>query len=211
MGVKIDLTNKKFGRLLVLRQANSKYNRPAWFCLCECGVTKIAGGAQLRSGNTRSCGCLHAERVSETHKGRIRSEKTKQKISESKKSIKRPPFSKEWRNSLSEAKKGNKNGYNPCLTDEDRINKRHILGYSDWVHAIFERDDYTCQCCFLRGVVLHAHHLESYNNNPTLRTTVKNGVTLCKACHKDFHHQYGYKCTKKQFKEFISIRFKKNK
>ena len=202
-GIVIDILNKRFGRLLVLRQVGKKYGRPAWFCVCDCGNTKIIAGAQLRSGNTKSCGCLHKEKVIELRKGKSCSKKTKQKISEAKKGKKRPPFSEEWKNNLSKARKRNNQGYNPNLPVKYRINRRLIPGYSDWVQAVFNRDDYICQCCSERGGKLHAHHLESYSDNPQLRITLENGITLCKKCHKDFHHQYGYKCTKQQFENFF--------
>jgi hypothetical protein len=58
-----DLTGKKFGRLLVIKQ-NAKignHNMKYWDCLCDCGNTKIISGGSLRSGSTQSCGCLRSE------------------------------------------------------------------------------------------------------------------------------------------------------
>ena len=55
----IDLTGKRFGRLVVIERhpMNSKQNKPRWVCICDCGNTTIVGGCELRSGNTSSCGC----------------------------------------------------------------------------------------------------------------------------------------------------------
>lgn len=58
----IDLTNKKFGRLLVVEQ----YGRDAkgkiqWKCKCDCGGEKIATSVSLSGGRIASCGCLLAE------------------------------------------------------------------------------------------------------------------------------------------------------
>jgi hypothetical protein len=58
---KPDLTGQKFGRLTVLRLADSKKRgRRSWICRCSCSsnsdVTLTTGA--LTSGNTRSCGCL---------------------------------------------------------------------------------------------------------------------------------------------------------
>ena len=57
------MIDRKFGRLLVLeysgRQLNSNHSR--WLCFCECGNQCIVSGKTLRSGETRSCGCLRAE------------------------------------------------------------------------------------------------------------------------------------------------------
>ena len=55
----IDLTNRRFGRLRVVRLAGK---RPArWMCRCDCGKTAVVGAAELRKGDTKSCGCLRAE------------------------------------------------------------------------------------------------------------------------------------------------------
>lgn len=54
----IDITGLRFGRLAVL----SKSERPRmWECQCDCGNITMATGTNLRSGSTRSCGCLAAE------------------------------------------------------------------------------------------------------------------------------------------------------
>lgn len=61
MGNLIDLTGKTFKRLKVLEMAKEESaacGYPAWKCQCECGKTVIVLGANLRSGATRSCGCL---------------------------------------------------------------------------------------------------------------------------------------------------------
>lgn len=61
----IDLTDKTFGRLYVLRlnSHGSKNKKNTWFCQCSCGQTTVTTGYQLRSGNTASCGCLHREYI----------------------------------------------------------------------------------------------------------------------------------------------------
>lgn len=57
-----DLTGKRFGRLLVLREAPKKNNRPAYVCKCDCdGKEIIVIGKSLHSGNTKSCGCINFE------------------------------------------------------------------------------------------------------------------------------------------------------
>ena len=34
-----------------------------WLCLCDCGELLECTGSRLRSGNTKSCGCLHREQA----------------------------------------------------------------------------------------------------------------------------------------------------
>lgn len=60
----IDLTGRRFGRLVVLRRADfNKGNFPVWICRCDCDPEKdvMVTGAALRDGHTRSCGCLRAD------------------------------------------------------------------------------------------------------------------------------------------------------
>lgn len=62
----IDLTNKRFNRLTVLHRssANSTQNKPMWVCKCDCGNITTVRGTDLKSGNTKSCGCLDRESAS---------------------------------------------------------------------------------------------------------------------------------------------------
>lgn len=59
-----DLTGKKFGRLTAIKRDFTK-KRTAWLCKCECGNTKIVTSTHLKSGLTKSCGCLQKERAIE--------------------------------------------------------------------------------------------------------------------------------------------------
>ena len=105
----------------------------------------------------------------------------------------------------------NSPNWNPNLTDEERKIKRRYPEYIKWRREIFARDDYTCNCCSKRAGKLVAHHLEGYKENLHLRTTLDNGITMCKNCHLDFHFQYGRRNnTKKQFEEFVENYLLKN-
>lgn len=59
----IDLTNKKFGKLLVVKELKERGNRGQikWECQCNCGNKHITSGESLRSGKSKSCGCLRKE------------------------------------------------------------------------------------------------------------------------------------------------------
>jgi len=90
------------------------------------------------------------------------------------------------------------------LTEEDRIKERTMTGYDAWRRKVFERDDYTCQCCGIRGGRLNAHHIESYARYIPGRTTLDNGVTLCEPCHKQYHRDfYRNDATAESFREFM--------
>lgn len=66
----INLLGKKFGRLTVIAFAERRGGRLYWECECECGARKVIDGASLRSGNTKSCGCLQKESATQNIKGR---------------------------------------------------------------------------------------------------------------------------------------------
>ena len=62
MGKKIDLTGQRFGYLVVLSEIKERKNKQIqWLCKCDCGNQLPVLGASLRSGNTKSCGCLNNE------------------------------------------------------------------------------------------------------------------------------------------------------
>lgn len=55
----VDLTGEKYGKLKVIKRAkNYKNKRVSWECICDCGNTKEVSSNLLRTGKTRSCGCL---------------------------------------------------------------------------------------------------------------------------------------------------------
>ena len=55
-----DMTGEIFGYLTVLKRSDKtdSSRRVYWDCLCKCGAITTVAGAHLRSGNTKSCGCL---------------------------------------------------------------------------------------------------------------------------------------------------------
>lgn len=63
----LKLEGERFGRLTVISQHNerSKAGKLRWVCRCDCGKTCIAVGGSLKTGNTKSCGCIKTERVVE--------------------------------------------------------------------------------------------------------------------------------------------------
>ena len=48
-----------YGKLFVIRQAESRKGRSFWVCLCTCGNEKEISANALRTGSTISCGCEH--------------------------------------------------------------------------------------------------------------------------------------------------------
>jgi hypothetical protein len=58
---RIDITGKRYGRLVVLSYSHSNKGFAIWNCQCDCGNTKIIYGASLKKGLTISCGCYRSE------------------------------------------------------------------------------------------------------------------------------------------------------
>lgn len=58
-----DITGMKFNRLYVLEFVEIRNHTPFWKCKCECGNETIVSGEHLKSGHTKSCGCLHNELI----------------------------------------------------------------------------------------------------------------------------------------------------
>jgi len=59
---RMDLTGHAYGRLTVLRSVPTPANQLArWLCRCACGREVVVSLPHLRTGHTRSCGCLQRE------------------------------------------------------------------------------------------------------------------------------------------------------
>lgn len=58
----MDLIGRRFGRWTVIEyegtKGEGKHKCRCWKCRCECGNVKIVREWNLKSGNSRSCGCL---------------------------------------------------------------------------------------------------------------------------------------------------------
>jgi hypothetical protein len=54
----IDLTGKRFGRLIVKSYVGPIRDKSTWLCLCDCGKEKNITYGPLAYGHTKSCGCL---------------------------------------------------------------------------------------------------------------------------------------------------------
>ncbi len=61
-----NMTGKRYGKLIVLRRAEKiEGKRVQWVCQCECGNTFVAQSRYLKSGQTKSCGCLKGGQINE--------------------------------------------------------------------------------------------------------------------------------------------------
>lgn len=222
-----DLAGQRFGLLTAVSLSPYKHlsSGSNWVCQCDCGSMIIADAPHLKAGRTVSCGCARRVDLTGQRFGRLvviglagernssgglkwvckcdcgtetvvsgyqlQSGRTKScgcyKLDVLHAQI--GPLHPNWRHDL---------------TKEERESARSYYGYNEWREAVYERDNYTCQRCGKRGGTINAHHIESYANNKELRTVIDNGITLCKQCHDDFHHQYGRgRNTREQLDEFL--------
>jgi len=71
---KLDLIGKKFGRLLVIGEADGRSKASYWLVRCDCGVEKVVSGNNIKRGLTKSCGCTARDwtRTSERRKDKAK-------------------------------------------------------------------------------------------------------------------------------------------
>jgi hypothetical protein len=94
------------------------------------------------------------------------------------------------------------------ISSENYLQRRNAQ-YREWRRLVFERDEYTCQCCKEIGGNLRGHHILNFSDNKELRYDINNGITLCDKCHdlgnqNSFHNTYGtHNNTLEQLEEFL--------
>ncbi len=63
---RIDLAGQRFGRLEVLKYSHTDKGKKAhWYVKCDCRNERVVRCGSLRSGKTKSCGCLNKEGIIE--------------------------------------------------------------------------------------------------------------------------------------------------
>ena len=170
-----DLTGQKFGRLTVLYPSVSKSKNRSirWICSCSCNP-------EVRKEVRSSHLIYGATKSCGCLNREIVSSLGKKRVG---------PLSYNW---------------NPNKTDKERKQDRKYPEYTEWRKAVYERDNYACQKCGdSSGGNLNAHHILGYADNKEERTLLSNGITLCKKCHKNYHHVYGLIATEETFNEWM--------
>lgn len=65
----LNLAEQRYGRLVATkRHGKTTYGQTQWECKCDCGNSVLVGIGNLRSGHTRSCGCLSKDASSDIGK-----------------------------------------------------------------------------------------------------------------------------------------------
>lgn len=61
----LDLTGKKFNKLLAIERVENQKHKTMWKCKCDCGNETLVLTSNLTGNRTKSCGCLKNEQLIE--------------------------------------------------------------------------------------------------------------------------------------------------
>lgn len=61
--MRIDLSGRRFGQLLVLGKDTESKQKRMWACLCDCGTSKSVRSDHLMEGRVVSCGCNRVKKT----------------------------------------------------------------------------------------------------------------------------------------------------
>ena len=124
---------------------------------------------------------LRTKECNDAHKGwhqpveaikKIKEKRTKQVITD------------EHRRHIAEGHRGAKSHFWRGGIWPEHLRIKRSIEYRLWRKAVFERDNYTCRFCGIRGGKLHADHIKPFALYPELRFAIDNGRTLCVPCHR---------------------------
>lgn len=118
MRKRLDLTGQRYGKLTVLRPAESIGTYTFWVCRCDCGQETVVRTSNLRGGRTKSCGCQRRTAVAE--KARIRSMNKNNTSGVS--GVEWLPYKKRWKATICLNRKRYHLGY--FLNFEDAVESR---------------------------------------------------------------------------------------
>lgn len=147
--------------------------------------------SELNMGNKRALGYRHTPeakekiRITSIRKHKPMSEAARQNLSKLRKGRKQSKETVEKRRQgiIKSYRSGNHRNWKGGSTPLNQ-KIRTSLEYKIWRESVFERDDYTCIWCGIRGSKLNADHIKPFAYFPELRFAIDNGRTLCIDCHK---------------------------
>ena len=185
-----------------------------WACKCVCGKEVLQRTADLNREKAKSCGCKRYEYVSQKNQkslignryGRLvvieRSDKQttggtyyykcicdcgetkvinggslRQGLTKSCGCLKIEMNMKEYDNGASR-------GY----YHQKRLNASNQRDHKIFRRAVLDRDNHTCQSCGKKAEAgLCVHHIVPWSKDEAKRTSIDNGITLCRKCHTQAH------------------------
>lgn len=215
----INLKGKRFGKLKVIKFFGfDKFHHSLWTCRCDCGETTRVMGSNLSREISTKCGygVCNSRRISNQAKTickkmnvkfldkqylRIREKhnflclKHHKKCVSTLESLKTGRHLKCCDKERKESRTGSlAGGWNPNLTEiERRVAKNRYLVPEYWSWNRKVKEVGFCQIC-AKTYKLESHHINGFKNSSQKeRTSLNNGICLCKKCHDIFHEEYGRK------------------
>ncbi len=186
-----------------------------WFCRCDCGTKKEFIGSSLVDGNAKSCGCLMRE--TQSNRAENLAGKKFSRLTAIKRIVKNHKAigwlckcecgneSIVGKNTLTSGHTrscgclqkeivrnlmSGSNHYNWKVDRSCVADKHNSSEYNRWKLAVYERDNFRCQCCRKVGTQLNAHHILGWAKHLFQRYNLDNGITLCKDCHVYIVHSH---------------------
>jgi endogenous inhibitor of DNA gyrase (YacG/DUF329 family) len=197
--------------------SRTKREQTRVFCSLRCAGLSLGESGKGKTKTSGMLGKHHTEKtkrkISENHRGYHHTEETKRKISDNhkRKGVRPPPnpgrkHSTESKRKISIARLGKATGMTGAkshlwkggITSVSMM-IRESMSYKIWRRQVFERDDYTCVLCGIKGCKLNVDHypksfseIRNENNITTLEEAmqckelwdISIGRTLCEDCHK---------------------------
>lgn len=60
----VNLAGKRFGNFTVTARAeNAPDGKTQWLCHCDCGIPRVVTADHLKSGHSKSCGCMTTKKL----------------------------------------------------------------------------------------------------------------------------------------------------
>jgi len=151
---------------------------------------------------------IHKKKISSSILGHKVSQNTRKKIGDANRGnhgyMLGKHHTEETKKKISNAQKGERGHQWIDGRTPENTTIRRSVEYKIWREKVFEKDDWTCQKCKIRGWILHPHHIYNFSKYKELRFEVSNGITFCKKCHNRFHKTYSIKDNnQKQIEKFL--------
>lgn len=172
MAKSLELIDKVFGKLTVIKKLPSRNGKTYWLCQCECGKISEVQGAHLTGGKIKSCGKCFSEQLVCLNCGKVlTNQQRKYCCIECQQKYQKQFYIEQWRNGTEEGIK--KSGKSFKISDTIR-------------NYLLEKANYKCEICgwgeknpTTGKVPLEIHHKDGNRNN----NIEKNFQVLCPNCH----------------------------
>lgn len=187
----IDITGQRFELLTVLaREGRDTTGKTTWRCRCDCGGETVATGLNLKSGTTRSCGCLKDQPQYRDLTGMRTGRLVVLGYADTIKGVAR------WRckcdcgnETLVRAAKLTMGHTRSCGCLKRAPKPKSVPGCRTLWRKTITQIHNECAKCGSKDE-LHAHHIIPVKVAPRLRYDLTNGISLCHSCHRALHSQF---------------------